>query len=259
VGQLQSVPGEEVINYELGTKVDLLEKKVRLNAAAFYMDYDPRLLQVIATQCNFADDPDPGEPYFLAPGERCPAGTPLAGQTGISPWFYYQSASGNVRGFELEAFVFPVADLSINYSLGYNKFKGDAPVGDRAYRDESALLQPEWNMSAGVQYAIRTGSVGSITPRLDWFYQSHMTNGPVNQVQRDPEWIIPSYSLFNARVTYERAEGGWQIALLATNLKDKFYWHQLGAATTTSGAPTPARAGTPGRPREWAISFRKNF
>jgi iron complex outermembrane receptor protein len=259
IGQLQPLPGEEVVNYELGAKLDLFDRKLRLNAAAFYMDYDPRLLQVTATQCNNADNPDPGEPFFLTPGQLCPAGTERAGQTGFS-WFYFQSAPGTMEGFELEALAFPIDRLQFSYTLGYNKFEGDAPEGDRAYRHKSALLQPEWNMSAGVQYGIPVGNAGVLTPRLDWYYQSHRTNGPVNQPQRDPEWIIPSYGIYNARLTYDSNDSDWQIALSVTNLTDKFYWQQLQPAVNNAGtAPTAGRVGTPGRPREWAITFKKNF
>ena len=259
IGQLQPLPGEEVVNYELGAKLDLFDRKLRLNAAAFYMDYDPRLLQVTATQCNNADNPDPGEPFFLTPGQLCPAGTERAGQTGFS-WFYFQSAPGTMEGFELEALAFPIDRLQFSYSLGYNKFEGDAPPGDRAFRHESALLQPEWNMSAGVQYGIPVGNAGVLTPRLDWYYQSHRTNGPVNQPQRDPEWIVPSYGIYNARLTYDSNDSDWQIALSVTNLTDKFYWQQLQPAVNNAGtAPTAGRVGTPGRPREWAITFKKNF
>src|SRR6185503_16831615 len=44
VGQIQSLPGEEVVNYELGAKLDFFDRKVRLNSAAFYMDYSKRLV-----------------------------------------------------------------------------------------------------------------------------------------------------------------------------------------------------------------------
>jgi iron complex outermembrane receptor protein len=86
-----------------------------------------------------------------------------------------------------------------------------------------------------------------------------MTNGPVDLEQREPDWIIPSYSLVNARIAYEAAKGDWELALSATNLTDKFYWQQLAAATTRTGAITDGRAGTPGRPREWAITLKKSF
>jgi iron complex outermembrane receptor protein len=258
-GQLQSVSGEEAVNYELGAKVDLLDHKVRVNTAAFYMKYDPRLFSILATQCNLASDPDPGTPYFLA-GGNCPAGTPLAGTTGISPWFVYTSVPAKVKGLEVEASVFPVDRLAFNYSFGYNFTKVDASPTQIGYQDTSAFTtQPKINMSAGLQYGIPLGSAGTLTPRIDAFYQSHRTNGPANLPQRDPQWIIGGYTLLNARLSYDTREGNWEVALIGTNLSNKLYWQQLGAATTATGAVTDARAGTPGRPREWALTVKKTF
>ena len=74
---------------------------------------------------------------------------------------------------------------------------------------------------------------------------------------------MPSYGLVNARLTFEPAGGSWQVALSANNLFDKFYWQQLGSETIRGGAldgyPTYARVGTAGRPREWALTVKKNF
>lgn len=259
VGQLQSITGEEVVNYELGAKIELFDARLRLNTAVFYMDYDPRLFQTIATQCNEATNPDPGPPYFLG-GGNCPEGTPLERTVGISPWFYYASVPATVEGFELETSAFPIDNLAINFSVGYNKTKVDVDnpttVG---YQHSSVRTQPEWNMSGGLQYGIELGDVGRITPRIDAFYQSHRTNGPINLPQREPDWIIGGYTLYNARVAYETGDREWEVALSGTNLTDKFYWQQLGAATTAAGAVSAARAGTPGRPREWAITVKKAF
>jgi iron complex outermembrane receptor protein len=257
-GQLQPVTGEEAVNYELGAKLELLDRKLRLNTAAFYMKYDPRLFQTLATQCNLASDPDPGQPYFLA-GGNCPAGTPLAGTTGISPWFVYTSVPATVKGLELEASVFPLERLAFNYSFGYNFTKVDAASTQIGYTDSSVFNQPKVNMSAGLQYAIPVGSAGTLTPRIDAFYQSHRTNGPVTSHQKDPDWIIGGYTLLNARLAFATAENNWEVALSATNLGNKFYWQQLAAATTATGAVTDARAGTPGRPREWALTVKKSF
>ncbi|HVY80134.1 MAG TPA: TonB-dependent receptor [Steroidobacteraceae bacterium] len=260
VGQIQSLPGEEVTNYELGAKLDLFDRKVRLNSAAFYMDYSKRLVNVTAGQCNPANSLDPGQPFFLAPGTPCPAGTPLAGQNPLT-WFYYQNAPGVVKGFESELMAFPLERFAVNASVGYNMFKGDQT--DRTapnFRDSSAVLQPKWNFSAGAQYVFNLGASGRITPRIDWYYQSYRTNGVVTLPQRDPDDRIPGYGLANARVTFDTADANWQIALNVNNLFNKFYWQQLGSATDPrTGFPTAGRVGTASRPREWAVSFKRNF
>jgi iron complex outermembrane receptor protein len=261
-GQLQSISGEEVTSYELGVRFDLFDRRLRVNPTIFYMDYDPRLFSTTATQCNLASDPNPGTPYFLA-GGNCPAGTPLAGTVGISPWFVYVSVPAKVKGAELELTAEPIDRLAINYSFGYNFTKvgvdrgpitSPAPLG---FTDTSVFVQPKVNMSAGIQYGIPLFG-GRLTPRVDAFYQSHRTNGPINTVQIAPQWKIGGYTLLNARIAFD-TEKSWEVALAATNLTNKFYWYQLGAATTATGAPTDARAGDPGAPRQWAVTVKKNF
>ena len=260
VGQIQSLPGEEVTNYEIGAKVDLFDKKVRVNSAAFYMDYSKRLVSVTAGQCNPAASLDPGPPFFLAAGSPCPAGTPLAGQNPLT-WFYYQNAPGVVKGFESELTAFPLERFAVNASVGFNMFAGDQKNRSASnFRDSSAVLQPKWNFSAGAQYTVNVGASARITPRLDYYYQSYRTNGIVTLPQREPDDRIPGYGLANARVTYDTSSANWEVALSVNNLFDKFYWQQLGSASDPrTGFPTPARAGTPSRPREWAISFKRNF
>jgi iron complex outermembrane receptor protein len=123
-------------------------------------------------------------------------------------------------------------------------------------------MQPEINMSGGIQYGVPLASAGTLTPRIDWIYQSYMTNGPLNLPQVHPDWIVPGYSIFNLRVTFNPEAAKWSLAAGVTNLFNKFYWEQLGPATSVSGPnliPAVAQVGTPGIPREWTVSFTKRF
>ena len=256
--QVQALPGDEVVNYEVGAKLEFLDRRLRLNSDIFYMDYKNRLFNTTATECNVSGSASPGTPYFLA-GGPCPVGTPRAGTPG-TPWFLYINQPGKIRGFESELTAFPVPALAINASVGYNKFKGneDNPAAPD-FRDDSALLQPTWNASAGVQYGFGFANGGKLTPRLDYYYQSYTTNGTPSLPQRHPDDIVPGYGLVNLRLSYDPPDNGWQIAGTVTNLFDKFYWQQLGTATQRNGLPAVGRVGTPSRPREWAVTFRKNF
>jgi iron complex outermembrane receptor protein len=267
--QLQPLDGEEVTSYEIGAKFELFDRKLRINSAVFYMDYAKRLTMVPARECALINNGvDPGQPVFgLGATDPCPAGTP-SGDLPLSAgtarngttWFYYMQAPGEVRGFETEVSLFPVRDLMLNLSAGYNEFKGDQTDTTRPnYRHPSAILQPKWNLSAGAQYAFTLGNGARLTPRMDWSFQSYRTVGTVSQPQRDPDDINGGYGLVNARLSYEPADGDWQVALAVLNATDKFYWQQRGTATLRNGLPSTGRVGTPGRPREWSITISKKF
>ena len=261
--QVIGLPGEEVVDYELGVKLELFDKRLRINSDVFYEDYKKRLANEFATECNLPTDATPGNPFFLA-GGLCPAGTP-AGDSPVpqqhagTPWFAYVNQPAKIRGFESEITAFPVADLAINASVGYNRLKGNASVGSPVYLDPSFIAQPEWNASAGVQYGFRLANGARITPRLDYFFQSYATDGAPNTAQRTPDDIIPGYGIYNLRLAYDPPSASWQVAFTVSNLFNKFYWLQLGTATQANGAPAIGRVGTPSVPRVWGLTFRKNF
>jgi outer membrane receptor protein involved in Fe transport len=123
-------------------------------------------------------------------------------------------------------------------------------------------------MSGGIQYDLVLPNSATLTPRLDWRYQGYITNGPENVYQIAPEFIVPGYSIFNARLTYAPMSTKWNISLQALNVFNKFYYLQLGAADSLVGtnpyapgalSPAVARVGTPGLPREWMATFTLNF
>jgi iron complex outermembrane receptor protein len=114
-------------------------------------------------------------------------------------------------------------------------------------------------MSAGLQYTLQFAGGGTLTPRLDAFYQSHENSGPSNRSNVCPEECVPSYTVFNGRLTYLPPAGDWSLSVSATNLTDKFYWQQLGAAVTATGGFPNGRSAVASRPREWAVSFQKDF
>lgn len=259
VGQLAPIPEEEVITYEVGAKTEFFDNRLRANMAAFYSDYDPRIVSVFGAvnQCDAPNDPDP-EPYFLQ-GGNCPEGTFFAGSGGL-PWFFYTNSPGNIQGVELELTATPIDGLNINYSLGYNEYNNDEDDPNSPnFRHPSALLQPKWNMSGGIQYSIPFMGSSRIVPRLDWFYQSHRTNGAATQENTCPEECIPGYHIFNGRITYENLASNWSLSFAVTNLFDKFYWQQLDAAVSNTGGVPDARTGVPSRPREWSITATKRF
>jgi outer membrane receptor protein involved in Fe transport len=71
---------------------------------------------------------------------------------------------------------------------------------------------------------------------------------------------VPSYTLVNARLTYAAPHCKWNASLSAENLLDKFYRAQLTQALQSDRtATTYGRTGVPGRGREVAFSFRRNF
>jgi iron complex outermembrane receptor protein len=103
----------------------------------------------------------------------------------------------------------------------------------------------------GVQYEIKLGSAGTLTPRVDASYQGDLYTNGNNQ----PTNHIDSYTLANARVTWRAPDEKWEAALEATNLTDKYYF----LSRTDQFAGAGHSDGQPGRPREWAVTVKRKF
>jgi len=237
--QLLPFDAEEMISYEVGLKSQFFDRRLVLNLAAFYSDYSKRLTSVLRYECT---------------GSTVPVDTPAECGTGpFVQWFMFETAPATVKGFEAELTAQPFEGLLINAAVGYNKFEnGVTTPGQPGYRHPDQLIQPEWNTNAGIEYAIPMAG-GTLTPRLDWFYQSHMTFGPSTTSPRTDLFTVPAYSVFNGRIGYETDDEAWSVALSATNLFNKFYYYNL-----FSGSGF-ALSGQPSRPREWAITVKRKF
>jgi iron complex outermembrane recepter protein len=252
--------GEEMISYEVGLKSEMLDHRLRANLAVFYSDYKSYLSQGTFKQCI---GHNPIEPIPSA--NPCPPDTLVIGGNAIAaPWFAYFTQPAKVKGIEAEFLAEPVAGLRLNASLGYNEFKsGITDPGSPLYRHPANLLQPRWNVAAGMQYALAV-TRGTLTPRLDWNYTSKATaNGSPNSLF-DPRFgltgsaaydltAVPSHSLLNARLGYDTEDGKWSAALRVENLFDNDYWLNKFDA---SGLVV---SGIPNRPRTWLLSVQRNF
>jgi len=271
IGQLEeNVPGQEAVNYEIGAKTEWFDHRLRVNGSVFYEDYKSYLNLALGTQCTPASSPTAGTPVFgLPPGAPCPAGTPLAGVPGFFPYFYYSGVPAYMPGAEIEAYAEPIDRLVLNFTGGWEEFHSKiSDVTSPDYIAPSVRLQPEWDASGGAQYGLMLPNNATLTPRLDWRYQSYLTNGPTNAYQI-PQWRVPGYSLFNASLWYAPEAAKWKVGLQVLNVFNKFYWQQLGAPTSLINSaapptasnlyPTYAQVGTPGLPREWMVTYTMSF
>ena len=239
INQLQEViPEEEQTAYEVGIKGDFLDNTLRLNMAAFYSDWNSRNIPRSATEC--LGFPHPFFNAFLGAGP-CPGGVPNI------PWFATINTDATVTGFELELQSSPIDGLNIDATLGWNKFKADDVNSD-------ILLQPEINMSAGIQYDFQLAGGASLIPRLDIFYQGEAQPAPGSLSAAPTDFdTIDAHAWMNGRITYRPESEDWSLAFLVTNLTDKFYYE------TYFGSGADFRTGAPAKPREWALTFRKEF
>ncbi len=217
--QINSFNPETIITYEVGFKADLLDRRLRLNGAAFWNDYSDIILQLTA-----------------CPGSPC-----------LQP---NNVGSAEVKGFELEFSAYPVDGLSFDGGLAYLDFQYTDTGTSGLTGDEITPYTPEWSASIGIQYDYDF-SGGSMMARVDGAYQSEIFTEANNSI-----WSrIDSRFLANARLAYTTPDEDWTVALEVQNLFDKYYYLSVSDVTGSLGVVT----GVPGMPRTWALSVRRDF
>ena len=230
----QAVPydQETATSYEAGFKSMLFDRKLRVNGAYYHTDY--KNYQGLVSSC-----PD------ISP-----------------PGFTFCSATRNVGdakidGFELEVEAQPVDGMSLDASVSYTDFRfvtGLAGSGIVPGVTDAPFV-PKWKYAIGAQYAIPLGNAGSLTPRVDWTWQSEMQSNIPNNIAGFLSGEVEERGLLNARLTYRSVDEDWEVSLAATNLTDKFYYVNKYDRVSQSGNAY----GLPGRPREFQVSVKRKF
>ena len=260
--QIAQFDGNEDIAYELGAKLDLLDRRLRLNLAGFYTDFNKRPQALTGQELLLGPDgqPTPGNnvltplPEGPAGSTTCRARTAQEVTDGVPGYScitrsYYLNTPATIWGFEAEATAEPIDGLVLNGALGYHKFSS-RDVDNRAINPRQP--EPFWTANAGVQYTIEGAPLGgTITPRVDWSYQ-----GSRAPSTRTTAWNQPGYSLVNARLTYNLSDEGFSIAAGVTNLFDKLVYENFFILQDSGQSNVQ---GQPGAPRQWYLQLKKLF
>jgi len=210
-------------SYEAGLKRTTGAGRVRMNAAAFYIDY--RDLQVQA---------------FLDSGVLDISNAASAAIRGIE----VELAAATRRGLQ---FTGNISWLDASYDrylavgldpVTVNPVTRDA-VGNRLNN------APGWSGSGSAVYAFAAGRSGTATLRGDVSWQSRVFFTPFN----DAVETQPGYGLVHLRAGFERRNRRWEIALYMRNVGNTDY------ITGTANVPLSAFTARPGVPRQWGTQF----
>jgi iron complex outermembrane receptor protein len=229
---------ETLANFEVGMKSDLLDRRLRLNVTLFDMTYKD--MQI---------------------------GTAAQDQLGQAAWVTANDGEANIRGVEVE----------INSTIGEHWFV-DGTYGNTNFEykrlptladciakgftaascsptliqiDSSPGRTPKNKASINAGYMTNLSNGSALTVRYGISYQDDVFFG----ANDDPLLRAPSYSLHNARITWESPDQSWEAALFGTNVTDEraiqnklSFLNLFGTVQTTYV-----------RPEEWALSLKKRF
>jgi iron complex outermembrane recepter protein len=174
---------EKAKTAEIGLKSEFLDRRVRLNIAAFTTQYDN-------IQLTFQNSTSP----VTANG-----------------------GNGRIQGVEVELNTQFTPEWSLDASAGYldAKYQSILP-GVPLTGNEQFVNTPKWTLQAGTSYRIAIGG-GSLTPRVDWTYSTRVYNDEANTALLS----TPARSLVNGSLTYRFPNERFEIQAGATNIFDK--------------------------------------
>lgn len=206
--QVSPLPGaetydpEELWNYEIGYKAELLNRTLRLNAALFYMDWTD--LQTAFQQAGLNENGD-----FIIFG-------------GID-----NADSAESMGAEISVTYVPTASLVMNLNIGYleaeyKEFTAFIDGQNRVLDGFTIPNSPEWTVSADAEYSfpLTAGLEGFV--RGEYVYRDSLRSTTSALIQEGFPWEVPSYDVFNLRLGVEHEQ--YTVALYVENLFDDTYF-----------------------------------
>jgi iron complex outermembrane receptor protein len=204
---------EKATNYEVGIKSDLFDRRVRVNADIFYMDYEN--LQVTQTNaaclCNITDN----------------------------------AASAEIKGVEAEFTFAPLDSLRLSLAgsyvdATYKDFLESAinpTTGQRLDSSGNRLQRtPETQVTGGIDYTLALGGWGeALNFRVNYTWQSDLYWATDNIASED------SYGLLDARIGLSPENAPWTVAIWGRNLSDELFRTNIisffGEEVSQFGAP----------------------
>lgn len=193
--QPEAFDPEELIAYEVGTKMRWRDDTLQLNGAAFYYDYSDLQVQTVDSETLTARIDN--------------------------------AAEATVYGVELELIAQPVPALVLQASVAllsaeYDEFIGvDPDTGDPVDLSGNSLRSApdlSYNLSASYEIGLSQGSSITLMGNVSWqddVYYSQFNKPSIGQ---------EAYALANARVAWISASGRTEVAAFARNLFDEEYY-----------------------------------
>ncbi len=180
---------ETVTNYEVGLKAQLWDKRLRANLAVFHEKYA-----------------DKQELYFHTPTQVLTI---------------VNASAATMNGAEIELLFTPMKSLALNVAYGrldatYDNFLVPGVLNNTGNPLGSS---PKNKFSAGADYQVSLGEQGAVSLTASYSWTDDYYTGAT----KDPNLFVPAYSLVNASIRWDSADGHWRVSLWGKNLADTEY------------------------------------
>lgn len=212
---------ESLLSYELGIKSDLLDRRLRVNAAVFLSNYKD-------IQLGMSDPTDPSRTDILNAGKA------------------------TVKGIELDVSARLSERLGAAASYGFLDADYDEAlnVAGQDVSDQFAFIRsPKHSLSTSLDYTIAATPLGELAAVVGYRFQTRQFAQTTNSARH----VIGDHGLLDARLTLDRIPigfGNLRLALWGRNLTDKNYYVDV----MTFGPSLPPAA-IFGAPRSYGLEM----
>ncbi|MCP5147921.1 MAG: TonB-dependent receptor [Pseudomonadales bacterium] len=222
-GQLETFKPEEVTNWELGFKLDMLDSTLRVNGALYYTDYKNRQLTSLV----------------INPETNSPAPATI------------NAAKSTIKGFELETMWYPTERLQLMFNMTLNDGTIDefddtqvtladpaVPPAAGCTRADLTFIQvdscpndrsnenlprlPEQTYYVAAEYTFDT-PIGRVIPRVQYSYKSDVDYCFDAGSCDSGLWLEGKQRDLSARINWQSRDEKWVGALYGNNLTDENY------------------------------------
>jgi iron complex outermembrane recepter protein len=214
---------ETATTYEAGVKSELFDRRLLLNSAVFFSDYEN--IQSLVQQ-------------------------------GISPVFA-NVGDGEISGLEVEFTGLVTDNLTLTGSLGYLDAEytsldpGIFPLAvlnpESLDLDDEFINTPKLSWYLGGEYRFPFQSGARVALRVDYTYKDEIANDVMNNALLVQDEI----DLVNASLSYTSADSRWTVLVGGRNLTDERYI--MSGFRNDGGGIISANYA---RPREWYVTLR---
>ncbi|HKY49834.1 MAG TPA: TonB-dependent receptor, partial [Candidatus Limnocylindria bacterium] len=222
---LQAAKQEKLDDYEIGAKGRFLERRVSVEAGAFYYDYhDKQLLTYLRD--------------------------PLFGPLSV----FRNAPRSRVYGAELNVRLMPVEGLQLAAAGAWvdtkiEEFRGTTANGtDNDFAGRPFNYSPKWSATVLADYARPVSARLSASIGGDVSYKGK-TNATL---EGDPAFEIESHALLGAQVRLYASNGRWGLTAFGRNLTDELYKTGVFRAADVIEA-------TAGFPRTYGVTLDLHF
>lgn len=244
---------EEVLAFEVGAKMSLLDGAAELNLAVFRMEYDDLQTSSLV-----------GDVFRVGnAGEAISQGVELDGRIVLSERL---SVGGAVAYLDAYYDDFTGATCTIPQATapldnpgclgadGENLTTALTPdnPGGQDLKDETLLFAPDWSASLYAQYVIPLGSTMELVNGVDINYSDEFYSA----LDLDPNTKHDDATRINARIALASIDDTWMVALVGKNLTDEktTFWNNDVPVTDSN-----SYFGLTERPRSIALQARYRF